>query len=232
MHRIQAGSRRPLEQQPGRRQGRKMLRSPARRTGFPAVGQENTPSHCPSRVTGSPCAPPETMSVPTLATKENKKGFLAFCAKLPPASLTRKARHRERWPSSWPLTNVPRQPLVGCWGGKYVAAQGKTLSLDKQTLRGEARKSGHQPALQSAVPAPAPGRQRGAGCSAVGHGGAARGAWAVPAGQGRAQLWWWWGGVWQGWVCQRCRASAGGHLITLQHALGLGSAATPPLAPG
>lgn len=70
-----------------------------------------------------------------------------------------------------------------------MAAQGKTLSLDKQTLRGEARKSRHQPALQSAVLAPAPGRQRGAGCSAVGHSGAGGGAWAVPVDQGPAQLW-------------------------------------------
>lgn len=87
--------------------------SPARRTGFPAAGQENIPSHCPRRVTGSPCAPLGTMSVPTLATKENKEGCLAFYAKLLPASLTRKARHWERRRSSWLLMNVPRQPLVG-----------------------------------------------------------------------------------------------------------------------
>lgn len=114
MHHIQAGCCGPPEPQPGCRQGRKMLHSTARRTGFPAAGQENTPSHCPCRVTGSPCAPPGTISVPTLATKENKEGFLAFCVKLPPASLTRKARYGERRPSSWLLTNVLRQPLVGC----------------------------------------------------------------------------------------------------------------------
>lgn len=121
----QAGCCRPLELQPGHRQCRKMLRSPARRTGFPAAGQENIPSHCPRHVTGSPCAPLGTMSIPTLATKENKESCLAFYAKLLPASLTRKARHWETRPSSWPLMNVPRQPLVGCRGGKSVTAQGK-----------------------------------------------------------------------------------------------------------
>lgn len=91
-----------------------MLRSPARRTGFPAAGQENIPSHCPRHVTGSPCAPLGTMSTPTLATKENKDGCLAFYAKLPPASLTRQAWHWEgRPPSALMATNEPPSLAVG-----------------------------------------------------------------------------------------------------------------------
>lgn len=114
--------------QPGHGQGRKMLRSPARRTGFPAAGQENIPSHCPRHVTGSPCAPLGTMSTPTLATKENKDGRLAFYAELPPASLTRQAWHRQGRPPSRPLMSLPRWPLVGPEGGKSVAAPGKKKS--------------------------------------------------------------------------------------------------------
>lgn len=111
--------------QPGHGQGREMLRSPARRTGFPAAGQENIPSHCPRHVTGSPCAPLGTMSTPTLATKENKDGCLAFYAKLPPASLSSKAWHGQGRPPSWPLMSFPPWPLVGPGGGKSVAAPGK-----------------------------------------------------------------------------------------------------------
>lgn len=101
-----------------------MLCSPARRTGFPAAGQENIPSHCPHCVTGSPCAPLGTMSIPTLATKENTERCLAFYAELPPASFTKGPALGETvflmavnerpssavgWPLRWKICGSPRK---------------------------------------------------------------------------------------------------------------------------
>lgn len=139
-----------------------MLRSPARRTGFPAAGQENIPSYCPRHVTGSPCAPLGTMSTPTLATKENKDGCLAFYAKLPPASLTRQAWHRQGRPPSWPLMSRPPWPLVGPRGGKSVAAPGKkkkSLKLRQTSVCGGGgeERTASSPSERGADSCPRPG---------------------------------------------------------------------------
>lgn len=92
MGHYEPGCYRPLEPGLSHRQRRKVLCSPARRTGFPAAGHENIPSHCPhSYHRESLCSARDSVnSYP--GNRGKQLGFLAFCVVLPPASPVSKAR--------------------------------------------------------------------------------------------------------------------------------------------
>jgi len=171
----------------------------------------------PTCITGSPCAPPGTALIPTLATEENNWDFwhFAWCCRLPPLC-ARPGPHWKTvflmganeppwpavgWPPRWKICGSPRKKLVFktnkcCWEGKIL----------------------QQPVIQKRGVTACPWR---AGCS---HGRAAVGAspgWALGRalwcllGQCWAPLWWEESGI-QG-LARRCGVSMGSHLDNLLH---------------
>lgn len=135
MGRYEPGCYGPLEPGLSHRQRRKVLCSPARRTGFPAAGHKNIPSHCPySYHRESLCSARDNVnSYP--GNQGKQLGFFGIlhgaAACLPceqgPAGTGRRC-------FSWALMNLPGQLLVGHQGGKSVAAQGKNLYLRQTSV--------------------------------------------------------------------------------------------------
>lgn len=129
---------RPPEPGLSRRQRRKALRSPARRTGFPAVGHENIPSHCPcSYHRESLCSAGDNVnSYPGNRGKQlGLFGILHGAAACLPREQGPAGPGRRRF--SGAITNLPHRPLAGHRAGKSVAAQGKNLYLRQTNVVAE-----------------------------------------------------------------------------------------------
>lgn len=220
----------PPEPGLSRRQCRKALRSPARRTGFPAVGHENIPSHCPcSYHKESLCSAGDNVnSYPGNRGKQlGLFGILHGAAACLPCEQGPAGPGRRRF--SGAITNLPHRPLAGHRGGKSVAAQGKNLYLRQTNVVAEG--CGVVCGVGDFTPASSPEAQ-GPVLTLKGQAAAMAGQRWVPglaAWLGRAlgcilgqrQAW-----CWQGRVCYQSPGPRKQRVGTG------GCVATPPLPPG